>query len=880
LSGGKELPSNLRAGGSVYFADCIEDARRRKPTLRSKSYLFLLLVLGLGILSGFLYWKTQFNYGLDVRGGIRLTYELDISEEQRPRAEELRQRLITVLHSRAAGPLGVGEPVMLPKGEDQLIVELPGATDIETARQVIGTSAQIEFYHARNVTTERAQFRPYSILNEDRDGIPVVRFMRTANPDVVLDPDSPETREEYAAMISGWTPILAGEELASAAMSPAGTGFQPRMNFSRSGADKMFEWSKRFYNQREHLASVLDGRVISIAPLQDNTTLRDHAVITGTFPETYVRQLVDLLNGGALPVELDELAYEKIDPTIGAFALERIVLGGMIAFGFIALFLLVYYAFPGLVALVALLLYVLFTLTVLKLINATFSLAAIAGFILSVGMAVDANILVFERLKEEMKSGKPLMAAIDLGFKRAFPAILDSNICTILTSLVLLTLGTGPVKGFATTLIVGVAISFFTAVTITRSLLIFSAGSGLATNPKWYALKRNWFGEGFEDRANEKPFQIVNKPKKWFLLSAIIMVIGLPFFFFGGFKLNVEFQGGTEISVPLEPATLTGAQIARNLTQAGYTGANVKLGEVAEGGRRAIITLPAQERLDQAGNPVADVAQAAGLAVPPEELVSITGIGPAVQAETVRNAILAIVISSALIVIFLGFRFGMGFGGFKAGLRFGTAAIGALIHDVVVVFGTAALVGYFFGWEISALFITAMLTVIGFSVHDSIVIFDRIRENLHRQRHAEDFGHLVNRSITQSFARSINTSATTALMLLILLVWGTTIPDLRFFILTMLVGILIGTFSSIYNAAPILYLLDRRIAKKHGEEHSLPGMAVAELARARMLTTNVDMPTTPTIAPTDSPTTGASGRTYGQVRRRANDPKKGYDIED
>jgi SecD/SecF fusion protein len=838
--------------------------------LRSKSYLFLLLVLGLGILSGYIYSVTKYNYGLDVKGGIRLTYRMELSQDQRARAEQIRTDLISILERRAQGSMGVVEPVIVPKGDDQIIVELPGATNIDEARKVIGTSARIEFYHATNVVTELAPYRTYRDVDRGDSKSPSVSFERTAVPGKKIEAVGPDKRPnpDYLKIIQGWDLILAGEDLATAEPEPYGNSTRPLMKFSRTGAEKMEKWSTRVFNKREKLAAVLDNVVLSIAPIENGAILRDIAVITGTFDRGYVKQLTDLLKAGSLPVKMTELGYEKIDPTIGNYALDKMVTAGLIAFAVTALYLLGYYFFPGFVALLALGLYVLFTLTVLKMSGATFSLAAIAGFILSIGMAVDANILVFERFKEEMKSGKSLMTAIELGFKRAFPAILDSNACTILTSLVLLVLGTGPVKGFATTLIIGVVISLFTAITITRSLLVFFAGSGLVSNPKWYAAERNWLGGKIEERANEHPFRIVETSKKWFAISIATMVIAIPFFFMGGFKLNVEFRGGYEVSFPLNPSTLTGAQITNNLEKAGFHGSNVKIGESGAGGaRRAFITVPESEQLAQATDQAGALAQAAGITVDDQTASTFTKVGPAIQQETIWNAVKAVIISSILIVLYLAFRFGTGFGGFAAGLRFSMSAIGALVHDVIVVVGMAAIFGYFFGWEISALFLTAMLTVIGFSVHDTIVIFDRIRENLHRQRQSEDFGHLVDRSITQSFARSINTSMTVVATLAIMLFMGTATPDLKLFAAAMLVGILSGTFSSIYNASPILYLWDKAVMKKKGPEHSLVEIAVKDISKQHRLRTTAE---TPQVVSQDT------GRTYGQVKRRASAQSKGH----
>jgi SecD/SecF fusion protein len=922
----------------------------------------------LGGLSGWLYSTQQFNYGLDVRGGIRFVYQMDLSKltaDQRSNLATVRERLQRILIERASGNLGVGEPNVVQKGADQFVVELPGFTNIDRAREVMGSSARIEFYHAKNVQTRLATFRPFRAVESDDPLQPIVRFERATGAGATIEPGT----AEYANVIRGWDLILSGEDLARAEPQLEGTTYRPLMIFSGEGSRKMESWSRRFVNRGENIAAVLDGRVLSLNPVQDNTVLRDNAVIQGSFPVQYVRNLTALLNAGALPVDLDILSSETIDPTIGATALNQMVTAGIAAFGLIVLFLLGYYAFPGFVALIALCLYVLFTLTVLKLINATFSLAAIAGFILSVGMAVDANILVFERFKEEMKSGRTLQSAINLGFNRALPAIIDSNACTILTSIVLVNIGTGPVKGFATTLIIGVAISLFTAVFVTRSLLLFLVGSGIGTNEKYYALGRNWFGERFEVTADKAPLRIVESSRKWFIISLITVVVGLPFMFIGGLKPNVEFLGGSEAVFSLEGSNLQPAQIRDNMERAGFRGTNVKLGSVSPqnvsilvpandklrslttddaktaaiaegaglGGSLAVnattdedgafvVTLPSAanltattitRNLEAAGfpNSTATLLQAgaaqrvAYITVPPNKAITelatesdkldaiakasgverarakgYTEIGPSVQQEAIRNAILGVVVSSALIILYLAFRFGIGLGGFSGGIRFGLSAIGALIHDVLVVVGITAIVGYFFGWEISALFITSMLTVIGFSVHDTIVIFDRVRENLRKPLPNEDFAHLVNRSVSQSFARSINTSMTVIATLIILIVFGTATPDLKLFCVTMLAGIVSGTYSSIYNASPILYLWDKMVMRKKGDQFTLVGIARQEALKHEVIATRGVAVPEIALNPNGSepPQPQQPGtRSYGQVKRRASgNPTKRVDPDD
>jgi SecD/SecF fusion protein len=839
-------------------------------TLRSKSFLFLFLVIGLTVISAILYNVRPYQYGLDIKGGVRLTYQMDtskLSAEQKADLEGVRSRILTVLVNRAIGAFGVAEPIVVAKGDDQFVIELPGYTNTNEARSIIGTSARIELYHAKTVVNEKKAYLPYTIADESRDSEdPVVSFKRTSGPGDVIKPGTPE----YANIVKSWTLILAGDDLASATAEPTGDSYRPSMSFAPKGADKMERWSRQYMNSRENIAAVLDGKVLSVASLQDNQILTSNAQITGTFKPKYVTRLVDLLNAGSLPVDLVELGSETVDPTIGNQALDMMVKAGYVAFGIIALFLIIYYAFPGFMALIALVLYVLFTITAMKLLGATFSLAAVAGLILSVGMAVDANILVFERFKEEMKSGRELVTALELGFKRALPAIVDSNVCTILTSLVLASIGTGPVKGFATSLIIGVLISLFTAITVTRSLLMFLVGSGIGTNPKLYALERNWFGEDFEKNADTNPIPVLKRNRLWFAISIATVVIGLPFIWpLNGLKGNVEFRGGYEAQLRIGSQQVTPAQLSERLEKADIKGANVKFG--GEGNARvAIITVARDGALKDVPEPEAidKIATAAGFTK--ADVKGSASVGPAIQREMIQNAIIGVLVSSALITFYLTMRFGFGLGGFAVGIKFGFSAIGALLHDVLVVLGITAVFGWLQGWEVSALFITSMLTVIGFSVHDTIVIFDRIRENLRRPQPDEDLEHLINRSISQSFARSLNTSMTVIATLVVMMVIGTTTPDLKLFCVTMLAGILSGTYSSIFNASPILFIWDRMTVKRKGEEAGLMGLARAELKRQRAVIAGINpRPATAPAASTPSaPTAPGTGRSYGQVRRR------------
>lgn len=869
--------------------------------MQKRGIWFVVVTLALVALSIAVNIGIPPRLGLDVAGGVRFTIRADVSglsaaEQTGDAWTRKANQTVGILERRAAQGLGVNEANVYRKGNDKFIVELPGVSNEAEARSILTTSARLEYYWARNVSTERDANRPYEhvqVTEKDAQGIdiPVDKFRRRgAAQGEFIEPKTPE----WDRMISRWELITTGDMLVSAEprLAPNNTDYEILLSFKGEGIGKLNDFASRHLNRREFLAAVMDDQVVSFAAIQDGVTqfTGGQVVLTGSFDSHEANRVSELLNAGALPVDLIEESLNTVNPSIGRQALSQILLAGAISFGVIAAFLVSYYLFAGCIALVALIIYISLSYAAFKFIGVTFSLAAIAGFILSVGMAVDANILIFERLKEELREGKGLLTAIDLGFKRAFPAILDSNACTILTSLVLIWIGTGPVKGFATTLLIGVFISLFTAVMVTRALLLFLTSIGIGKNSKLYGTNRGWFGERLEANANEKPLQIIGRMKLYFLISALIILPGIIALGMGGLRPNVEFLGGIESVVRLpEGTTMTAQELSAKVEAAGFKGVNAKVGDPEANSNRplAYITIPPTDNPDV--NRYFSLSHEANVEQAKQELqtlrnqlgtkivtavgsdatitdtgkikdeVSFESTGPAVRAETIRGAIIGVIGASVLIVLWLAARFGVALGSFVLGLRFGFSAILAMLHDVVVILGLSAIFGFLLHWEVSQLTITAMLTVIGFSVHDTIVIFDRIRENLQRPIAGEPFDRLVDRSITQSFARSLNTSGTVIVTLLILVLVGSATPDLKHFNAAMLIGILSGTYSSIFNAAPILVLWERLVGKRKGAEHTIMHDQVKKKPKRQ---TEIDEEATVWRDPSEQ----KPG--YGQVRRK------------
>lgn len=822
----------------------------RQGWLLLVSFVLLLLAASIDLPVGKALWGKKWpeaKPGLDTKGGTRVILQARIdgkeyafwSDKDKKEWPQKRSILPGILERRLKGPFGASEATVVVKGDDQFIVELPGITNTEEVLKTLLTTARLEFWWAKNVKNTNDPNRPYvAEQGVGKDGGEEWNF---TNPETKTTLKS-GTLELKQMVKEEWfwdevgKPVLDGGMLQEAKAEARGAmGAVVELKFNDVGTKRLADFSRQVYGKEEVMAIMLDNAVISFPHMKAVITDGSAVIEGGNMTAKEAKRLEVLLRAGALPVDLERINMIKVEPTIGSQALDMIIKAGLIGFIIIALFMISYYLVPGVLAVVALVCYSIYSYAVFKLMGVTFSLAGIAGFLLSIGMAVDANVLIFERMKEELRAGKTLLAAIDAGFKRAFTAIFDSNACTVITCLILYNYGTGPVKGFAATLGIGVAISLFTAITLTRMLLYLLVGKGGVANPKLFGLGRQWMsGHG-------KNLQIVKRMGIYFAISLAVLIPGIVFLFAGGFKPNIEFSSGTEVIYLVKgEVTKSNAEISKMLEGAGLTENSVQIATLGSGDREVIVRLRELKyypKLKDLGDFDKRVAIAKALApigvssaiietkrtVGDQEIVerkveseeSFSEVGNVISAETIQNASISLVVAISLILVYLSIRFAIE-GGWS-GVKFGASALVATIHDVGVVVGAAAIFGYFMNWEVSSLFITAVLTIIGFSVHDTIVIFDRIRENLRLKKRGETFEDMVDRSVTQSFARSINTSLTVILMLTCLLWFGSAMPDLKHFNALMLIGVISGTYSSIYNASPVLVLIERMSRRMGGK---------------------------------------------------------------
>ena len=729
--------------------------------------------------------KMPIKYGLDINGGTRIV--LQAETDKMPKGQkwtpETLNSVMGVLSNRVDG-LHVSEPLIQQKGDNQIVIELPGVTSDE-AIQLLQSTAMLEFRQFNSVQNTRHPMAKYreTVAPDPQTGVEVYSFTDSKGNDV-----KPETIIQESPL------ILTGAYLKSESRADYENG-RPvvKLSFTTEGK-KIFGDFTRSHTE-EFLAIILDGKILSV-PKINEPILDGQAVISGGFKSLEdAQRLADLLNAGSLPVPLKIVQQQTVEATIGKVAVTQSTKAGLIGLILVVLFMMGYYLLPGLLADCALAIYALLTLAAFKLMHVTLTLPGIAAYIISIGMAVDANILIFERLKEELRSGKTLHAAIDAGFSRAFTSILDSNVCTLITCAVLGYLGTGPIQGFAYILALGVVLSMFTAIVVTRTFLHLAVSTSLSEHAWLFGLSRQWVAG-----QSGRQISIVPKMKWWFLLSAVVIVPGMIFWLspsLNGLHKGIDFTGGGLWQVKFAQPVAS-AQIDKALTDLGVTGNMIQ--KSADPGNENSVFIRTKEVDASKTIQIKDALKTLGGTVQSQEHVGAT-----ISQELTEKARNAVLLAAILIVLYLSVRFAIG--SLAQGFRFGVCAILATLHDVFVLVGMFAIFGYFLKWEIDSLFVTAVLTVIGFSTHDTIVIFDRIRENLRHRIRGENFDGLVNRSICQSFARSINTSFTVILTLVVLWLLGAS--STKQFIVAMLIGVITGTYSSIFNASQLLVLWQR-----------------------------------------------------------------------
>ncbi|RMB80449.1 protein translocase subunit SecD [Streptomyces shenzhenensis] len=745
-------------------------SRPSRPPSRSRSSRGrALLALAVIALSLYITLTVPVHLGLDLRGGTQIVLETR-STKTVDADRAATDRTLEVLRGRVDA-LGVAEPTLVRSGSNRIIVELPGVQDPKKAAGVLGRTAQLTVHPVLGIADEKA--RPQSGKPDKPD---------TSKESVLPDESGQLLRLAPAA--------LTGQDVKGAAArfdQESGAGWGVTVDFSRSGRDQWTELTgeaacRPVGDPTRRVAIVLDDKIIS-APQVDPSVSCGTGIpggstrITGSFDDADSRELALLISGGALPVPVETVEQHTVGPSLGARAITASAWAAAIGTALTSLFIICVYRLMGVLAAVALLCYGLISYAALAAVGATLTLPGLAGFVLAIGMAVDANVLVFERAREE-SAARPRSgprSALVAGFRNALSAIADSNITTLIAAALLFFLASGPVRGFGVTLGIGVLASMISALVIARVLAEFAAArpwvrrrprlTGIATT----GAVRDWL-------VKRDP-RLLRHPRRWLAVSCAALVLAGSGIVFRGLDFGIEFTGGRLMeyatTTPVDPerarAALADAGFPQAVVQtSGDSGLTVRTGELTDA-------------------EAAEVTEAVGGLGGTAERVRDELVGPSLGDELRRNALIALAVALGAQLLYLAARFRW---------LLGTAAIVALAHDVLIVVGVFA----WLGKPIDGVFLAALLTVIGYSVNDSVVVFDRLRELLGRDRKAT-LPDVADRAILQTLPRTVNTGMGATLILTALAVLGG--DSLTDFALALLIGLVIGTYSSVFTATPL-----------------------------------------------------------------------------
>ncbi|HVQ90498.1 MAG TPA: protein translocase subunit SecD [Mycobacteriales bacterium] len=733
-------------------------------------------VIALAVLacSGVLVLTKPPRLGLDLRGGTQIVLETRDSPTVRADAAATEQTLEVL--RRRVDALGVSEPTLTRSGQNRIIVELPGLQDPAEAERVIGRTAQLSFHPV--LAEPAGTAGPAGTSIPDETGQPI--------------------RIGPAALEGG--AVRGARAYYSADL---GTGWQVSIDFTGDGGRA---WQRLTGaaacappgDPARRVAIVLDTKVISSPQVNadigcETGIAGGSTVITGRFAEADAKDLAVLIRGGALPVPVQTVGQRTVGATLGDAAIDASVRAALIGAGLTVLFVLAVYRLSGALAAIALGAYGLISYAALLAIGATLTLPGVAGFVLAIGMAVDANVLVFERAREEYAASGRLRRSVRDGFRNAFSAIADSNATTLLAAGLLFWLASGPVRGFGVTLSVGVLASVFAALVLTRALLELTVAAGpIRRRPQWTGLA----GAGSVRRylLARQP-DLMRRRRRWLGLSGLLVAVAIAGVGVRGLNLGVEFTGGrlieysTSRPVPIEAA--------RDVV-------------AAAGQDRAVVQTSGDREITVRGADLTD-AQATeirtGLAARggATEQVRDEFIGPSLGDELRRKAVIGLVIALAAQLVYLAVRFR---------LVFGVAAVLAMTHDVLILVGVFA----WLGKPVDGVFLAALLTVIGYSVNDSVVVFDRIRELLRGRNRNRSVAELANLACLQTVPRTVNTGLGAVFILVALAILGG--GALTDFALALLIGIGIGTYSSVFTATPLAVELLGRTAAGGGRRRA------------------------------------------------------------
>ncbi len=786
------------------------------------------------------------------RTGAEVTYQIRLDESGLEQySEQAIDQVMVVLRNRIDA-FGVAEPsIRREANRPRIIVELPGAKDSSKPLQIVKTMGRLEFKMVEKSPTGAIS---WSGLAD------------TPPPDEI--PEGTEIRyhnDDGTNLANSWyvvrSPVLlSGDRIRNARETQGNTSFEivVSMSFDSQGSRKFGELTTNHVG--ELLAILLDGKVQS-APRINEPILGGNAQISGDFTFEEAQYLANILKAGAFPVGVKIAEERTVGPTLGQEAIDDGVRAAVIGMGVVLIFMLIYYRFAGLVAIVALSFNMLIILGSLAGFGAALTLPGLAGLVLTIGMAVDANVLIFERIREELRTGKTVWSAIQTGYQKAFWTILDANVTTLAVAAVLYHFGTGPIKGFAVTLGVGIFASMFTAIVVTREIYGWVLGG---RNIERLSIGR--------EVIRNTTIGFLSRSRMGFIVSTILIIIGIvSLVLHNGPNFGIDFRGGVKTYAKFN-RVVTQPELSAKLTELGYERSKIQvdpakqeasidigyskefenqrvvvplIADPGDATARSIQVSAAQEKVRfQPGDAIqliegeqrlrneiseviegedtvifvladeigSDLTQAAQIqvqasvgqilssallqgdgdwkAVP--QAVSVNEVGPSVGKDLKWAALWSVIWSIVILLFYISWRFEF---------RFAIGAIAALIHDVLITLGVFSV----FVKEINLPTVAAFLTIIGYSLNDTIVVFDRIRENSTLLK-GTDFAEVINRSINQSLSRTVVTSLTTLFVVLVIFLQTAAGQEINTFALALIVGVVVGTYSSVFIASPIIYL--------------------------------------------------------------------------
>ena len=692
--------------------------------------------------------KDKMKLGLDLSGGVYVVMkaETDATGDELSKLMEQTQAVI----DERVNKMGLSEPVVTIEGENRIRVELPGADDPDEAIDTIGKTAQLQFLLA--------------------DGSLVLDGSKVDSSSVQADSEN----GGYAVTLKFNNE--GAKAFADATSTTVSGGVEPKID----GVDS------------KSIVITLDDDIIS-APVADKEVIENgEAIITGGFDEEEAMELSLLISAGSLPVDLVEEESSQVGATLGLNSLTMSVIAGAIGIVLIFILMISMYRIMGVVASIALLLYVPAMLWIMVLFKAVLTLPGIAGIILSIGMAVDANVIIFARIKEEIANGKSVRVAVSSGFKRAMTTVVDSQVTTAIAGIVLYMFGTGPVKGFAFTLMIGIVLSIITAVFVTQLYVTLIAESKkLGTNKMMGVNTDNTSKIGFK-----KEFNFIKHRKIYYIVTIAIILIGLGSGVIRGFNTGIDFTGGTMIQLDMGKK-VTVSQVDKILKDNDIAEADVIHYTPQDGGDNDGIMIKTTKALNKDSRAALLKDFYKAFDIDKNAIQSFEQFGPSIGDLLKKNAAKAVIISAICMLIYIIIRFEW---------KFGVASIVGVAHDVLIMIAFYGL----FHVTINNPFIAGILTVVGYSINDTIVIFDRIRENNHIMKR-NNLETLIDKSINQTLVRSLTTSITTVLVLIPLSILGG--ESIRQFTIPLIVGISAGAASSIFICSPIYYQLNMLMDK-------------------------------------------------------------------